>query len=492
MKKVLPLLVLLILNFLLKIPFTSQGFFAFTYDQGRDLLVVSRMVYEGKLTLIGPTTGLQGIFYGPTWYWFLAPLLFLSGGNPQGVANFMGAAAILTIFSIYFLIKYITKNPPLALSLSLVASMSKSWMFAPTLIWSPSLVTFFMVLLFFSVYKIFTSPKPVYFFLLGLLTVLVGDGGEAFGVILTAALLLSPLVFRKQFARKEFLLSILGAFFAASPRIIFDFKHDFLITKSVISYFNQPQVYGAKLSIFERTIEKLDLFWGIFSDSFTRGNKTAGVVFFILLLTAIVFILRNKKMASEIKTDGLFKYCVFLIITLFIGFTYYPDIVWDYYLVGLPIIFLTLISRVFAVLLKKKNLNKITAATLLLLILINFNKGLLNPFKITWLGDGATYRNQKMVMDHIASQNPHEYSFYAFYPAIFDYPFDYLFYWYSKNEKIEAPKDRQNIMFLLIREASSKKYLTSGWYGDKTRDKTTILESESFAGDLVLEKHQVK
>ncbi|MDP2632903.1 MAG: hypothetical protein Q8P25_04265, partial [Candidatus Curtissbacteria bacterium] len=171
---------------------------------------------------------------------------------------------------------------------------------------------------------------------------------------------------------------------------------------------------------------------------------------------------------------------------------FYPDIVWDYYLVGLPIIFLILISRVFAILLKNNSLNKISTAVLLLLILINFNKGLLAPYKITWLGDGASYRNQKAVMDYIASQNPHDYSLYAFSPAIFDYPFDYLVYWYGRQGKLESPKERRETIYLVIREYSTKKHTNSGWYGDKTRDETTLLDRKEFTGDLVVEKHQKK
>src|SRR3989304_1888047 len=92
------LLILTLVNLLLKIPITAQGFFAFTYDQGRDLLKVAQIVFEHQPTLIGPTSGLQGIFYGPWWYYFLSPILFFSKGNPQGVANFFGLLAVLTVF----------------------------------------------------------------------------------------------------------------------------------------------------------------------------------------------------------------------------------------------------------------------------------------------------------------------------------------------------------------------------------------------------------
>src|SRR3989338_751022 len=65
---------------------TSNGIFAFNYDQGRDFLAVSKIIYEKDLVLIGQTTGLQGVFYGPWWYYFLAPLIYVFGGDPQKVA----------------------------------------------------------------------------------------------------------------------------------------------------------------------------------------------------------------------------------------------------------------------------------------------------------------------------------------------------------------------------------------------------------------------
>jgi len=109
---------------------------------------------------------------------------------------------------------------------------------------------------------------------------------------------------------------------------------------------------------------------------------------------------------------------------------------------------------------------------------------------VTWKGDGATYVNEKKVMDYISSQNPHNYSFFAYSPAIFDYPFDYLVWWYSKRGLIENPMKDQNNLILVIREVSTRKYLTSGWYGDKTRDNTKVLDKEEFPGNLLVEKHE--
>lgn len=486
------LVILFIVNFLEKIPHTSQGFFAFTYDQGRDLLVVAKMIYEGKLTLIGATTGLQGIFYGPTWYYILAPLLYISDGNPQGVANFIGIFAIVTIFSIYILLKYLTSNTFISLSFTLIASMSSSWMFAPTMIWSPTIVTFLMVLYITLLQKIFTNAKPIHYITLGVINVLIGDGSAAFGAGMTITLLISPFIFRKEFFRKELLLTLIGIIIAASPRIIFDFKHNFLITRSLISYIHASKVYGQHETIINRIIQKLDLFWGIFSSAFARDNKIIGFMLIIIVILLLVLIFKITKLNILIKKDKLFYYLIFLLVTLFTAFSIFPDTVWEYYLVGLPIIFLIILSKIFLVTKHDHKIWIVSRVILITFVMLNFNKDILSPYKITWLGDGATYRNPKLVMDYIANQNPHNYSFYAYTSSVFDYPFDYLLYWYNRQGKIEISKEKQNLMFLIIRDYSNNKYLKSGWYGDKTRDNTIIIDKKTFIGDILVEKHQRK
>src|SRR4030043_919753 len=60
----------------------------FWYDQGRDALVIWDLIHKGKFFLIGPTTGIAGIFRGPFYYYLIAPFYFLGGGNSVLAAIF--------------------------------------------------------------------------------------------------------------------------------------------------------------------------------------------------------------------------------------------------------------------------------------------------------------------------------------------------------------------------------------------------------------------
>ena len=484
----------IVLIFLAALPrrliFPLKGLFAFNYDQGRDFLAVSKMIYEKDLVLIGPTTGLQGIFYGPWWYYFLAPLIFLSGGDPQKVAVFFSFIGVLTIVFLYLLLRTLTKNNLLSALLATITAFSNLWMFGPTNIWSPSLTPIILIINVYAAYKIFTSPQRLYFFLLGLSTFLIADTTASLNAISLIFLIALPIFFKKYFYKTNFIFAVLGSILILLPRILFEVKNNFLMTKSLISYLIEPRIYGERLNILSRLISRIDQMYQLFLQGFLDGNKLFGILFLSLLLVLVIAILKRKQTFTKIKKDNFLMFLLFFLITILLYFTVYPDRIWDYYLIMIPTLFVILIAKIFNYALDIKFLKLSVYFVLILMIIINFKKSYLPPYNVTWKGDGATYVNEKKVMDYISSQNPHNYSFFAYSPAIFDYPFDYLVWWYSKRGLIENPMKDQNNLILVIREVSTRKYLTSGWYGDKTRDNTKVLDKEEFPGNLLVEKHE--
>ncbi|MCL4364306.1 hypothetical protein M1328_03645 [Patescibacteria group bacterium] len=72
----------------------------YTYDQGRDFLKAQEMIKDKHLTFIGPTTGIQGVFHGAWWYYFLAPLYLIFNGWPQGY--YLGLFFINLIVNLWF------------------------------------------------------------------------------------------------------------------------------------------------------------------------------------------------------------------------------------------------------------------------------------------------------------------------------------------------------------------------------------------------------
>lgn len=471
--------IILLIAALLRIPLVSLGFFAFTFDQGRDLLEVQKIVEGHNLTLIGPTTGLPGIFYGPWWYYFLSPIYFLASGDPTKIAIAFTILGIANVILIYFATLKITGKNSVAQVVSFVAATSLPFLTASSQIWSPSLVLPLMTLNLFVVYKLFQKTSKVLFLTFGLLTALIMDAGAAFGVVLTLSSLLSFVIFREKLLKKETIFFFLGFIVVLFPRILFDLKNDFLISSNVLNWLTEPKVYQEQLSLGERLTNRFSLVFGNFAYTFTKSNK---IVSLLLIAPLFISALKNK-----LFNDKFFSFLIFQIAAIFILFSLFPDTVWDYYLVGLPAIFLF----AFAIILKNSKQFAFFAISTLA-VLLTFNTRIFSPFKVTWQGDGAIYRNQKNVMENLKPYLKGNYSIYFYTPARFDYPFEYLLKWYIKKGEIDEPTQVKKPMYLVIRKDSTDLYQKGGWYGDKTRDKTEIVWTKDFAGSISVEKHEDK
>src|SRR3989338_419384 len=96
-KELLILYLIIFLGLFLRVQGIFTNSFAFTYDVGLDMLAVSDIVHLGKILLIGQTTGLPGLFYGPWWYYILIPPFVLASGDPAGVALFIALSGAVTV-----------------------------------------------------------------------------------------------------------------------------------------------------------------------------------------------------------------------------------------------------------------------------------------------------------------------------------------------------------------------------------------------------------
>src|SRR3989338_10112594 len=100
------LFIILALAFFVRVYRVDQVL-GFYYDQGRDALVIWDLWHKGNFFLIGPTTGIAGIFRGPFYYYLIAPLYLLGNGNPVVPAIFLAVTTVVAIVLLYYLGKRI-------------------------------------------------------------------------------------------------------------------------------------------------------------------------------------------------------------------------------------------------------------------------------------------------------------------------------------------------------------------------------------------------
>lgn len=467
---------------IIRIPLILQGFFAFTYDQGRDLFAVKEIVEHFNLTLIGPTTGLPGIFYGPWWYYYLSPIYIAARGDPKLIALSFALLGLIVIYLTYFVSQKILNNKFISITAAFIVSTSQPFLTSSSQIWSPSLIPPLMVLYILCVYKILKNNEKKWFLILGLLSGLILDSEAAYGLILITSTIIASLFYRKEFFKKSFLLYFLGILLIVFPRILFELRNDFLITKSTIKWLKSPSVFQQHLSLAQRLLNRLNIFYLIFAQTFSKGNKILATI----PLSFIIFtFVSQAKMVKKIK---IFHFLLLILFLLYIGFSLYPDALWEYYISGASSIFIFLILISLSIYYKKAKV--ITTIFIFLLLILNFEKRFIFPFKTDWAGDGAVYKNQIEPIKDIKSELKGNYSIYAYSPAGIDYPFEYLIQMYYTKGLIDKPKKDQNTIFLIIRDDSDHLYLKVGWYGDKVRDSTNLIERKEYPGNIIIEKHE--
>lgn len=488
-KDLIPIIIIVLVSLPIKLQGILKGYFAFTYDQGRDFIEVSKIL-GGNLTLIGPTTGIHGIFYGPWWYYFLAPILFFAKGDPKIVAVVFGLISIATLVALYLLTLKIIGNKLISLLVILIVSASSSWIVL-TLIWSPTLTTILLVFYFMILLGISKSPTRINFFIYGVVLMLIADTSASFtAFIVPFSLIITPLVFRNILLRKELVFSYLGVLVVASPRIMFEIKNKFLMSKTFLSFLNEPKVYGPTTQIQERIVFRANDYLEMFSELFAKNSKSVSILILFALIIVLTMILRTRKLRTLISNDFLFKYTTLLTLATFVYFVLYPDNVWRYYLVGVPIAILVLFSFFLKYLLKILR-TQIVVLCIIALLVFNIQPKLF-IFDNKWQGSGADYVNQVRVLDYISEQNPRNYTIQFFTSSMIDYPFMYLTAMYEKIGKLKPSDGNIKYKYLVIRDYNVKNPYKDYWYDQQTQDSLQIIETKTFPGEILLEVHRIR
>ena len=125
MKKIEIFLLLIALLLGAYFRFKNIGYdLVFNYDSARDMLVIRDIVINHKFTLLGPTTGIEGIFLGPFYYYLMVIPFVLSGGSPLSGAVMTAIFGVITIFLGYYFVKEVFKSQKLGIASAFLFAFS--------------------------------------------------------------------------------------------------------------------------------------------------------------------------------------------------------------------------------------------------------------------------------------------------------------------------------------------------------------------------------
>lgn len=285
----------------------------FLGDEGRDVLVVKRMIVDHQFTLLGPTASVGGFYIGPLYYYMMAPFLWLSHLDPVGPAYLDVLFGLGFLVVLYLFLKNNIGHKG-ALAATFLAALSPQFINISRFSWNPNPVPFFALLTIFCLYLGVVKKQMKYIFLSGL-WVGVLQQLHYIDLVFIPILGISLLFF---FRGKKFLWSIvyagLGFLLGYSLFLIFEIRHGFPNLKSVWEFATRGGRTVAPRSwnliwlfndIFIRTYEivigvkrpVIDLFYYASLISFAlyswanRSDPTKGVVTKLLLIWMIIGVL---------------------------------------------------------------------------------------------------------------------------------------------------------------------------------------------------------
>lgn len=464
------LFLIVFLGFYLRVRGVLTDSFAYTYDVGRDLLAVQGIVQNHKIPLIGPTTGVEGIFYGPWWYYILVIPFIAVKGNPQGASFFMALVSLSTV-----LLSYIAGKKISGSFLGLIFASFVSF-FPPLInsqIWSPYLAFPFLAWFFILLADIYKNERIRYFFLLGLCVGFIGEAEVVFGAIFLIASLLSLILTLRKSLKIRFLLSFfLGFLLIILPRIIFELRHNFLMTRAFLHTVQGGFVGNHSSNFLFKLLDRVNFIREDWSYAVANRNELWSIIVFIFVALTSPLIYKKSS-----KIERQFIQTIFIIsFTYLFSFYFFNHELYLHYIQGLPLVFVLLLS--FSVALLHNVSKKLAFLIFLIVVWVNLSPVnlILNINKPIWEGDASVYRNQLAVVDYVYNDSkgkPFKYVVYT--PPIHDYTYRYLFSWYAEQRRVNLIDQRSKLMYFII-EPDSMPIRRVKWLEQREKDGKIIKE----------------
>lgn len=398
------------------------GNLPFWYDPARDLLAAQANLQ--KISLIGPTTGIPGIFYGPYWIWLLSLGLIVSR-DPRIIA-------ILTTLLPYFIFLPWLLSKMFGKTFGLVIALAYLLIYGSyaSQLWNPHLAPLLFVGL---VYCLVFSKKL--FWLAGFLCGLIFNIHMSFGIAVTAAASIYVLVSRRGFS------FFVGLALSFIPFMIFEVRHGFNQTRVFFDTFIGSLIFH-RSPVGVTGMSKIE----ILQQFLNIPNRFLTLPLIAVLTGELLILWRQKTIKLAIIEK---QFLGFLLFSLsFIAFIYFSskNPVWSYHFIAVDILVLLILSF----LIEK---TKISKALFTALIILSFTGNIFNFLRkpIPDVFGSAAIKSKEDVVNLIYSDADNKpFSVFAYSSAIYTFDYDYLFGWLGHYR----PTPGSELVYLIIPEAT--------------------------------------
>ena len=469
------LLILVLVGVVIRLDGITSGDFPFLFDNGRDLLAVKNIVVDKKLTLLGPFSGLQGVFQSPLWYYLLAIPFILSGGDPRAMMLFMVFLGLLGIILAYFLGRELFGRK-FALVLALLLTFAPSAVFLSRIAWPPYPIPYLMIPFYFFLFRAVSGNSPSWVWA-GFFGGIIAQVEIAYGLFLLPVIFLSFVFFRRKDQSFKYLLGAIIAFgLNFLPQVFFDLRHEFLMTKAVFGLFSgQSRGLGVVIPFPERIFHRLKELQWITVESLGRGSLASYLIFITVILETLYLFLKREKKKLKVVLLLLLAPLVF-----FLSFLIYPYVAWSHYWIGLQTTYYFLVALILLWLMAEKSILRFWP---FLLLLVWVARTITSPSLYVKKGEGGptTYKNEIGAIDWIYQDARGEpFGLFVYTPPVYDYAYQYLFWWRGEKKYGYLPnKSKKNLFYLIIEPDPERPWGPAGW-------KETVIKTGDIAKKVIL------
>ena len=487
----------------------------FYYDQGRDAQIIWDLWYDGKLFLIGPVTGLAGIFLGPFYYYMIAPFYILGGGDPVWPAVFLAFLSTAAILITYYL-GWKMESRTTGIIAALITSFSYYLVLAGRWLSNPTPILLSSVILFWALWELANNKDKRWWIVVSLM-VGISLHFEAASAVFYIPLVVVFLVWqltnnnrpstlkvkarskissnsdtffhrlKHEFGSFKILnISLLVFFITLIPQLLFNFRHDNILLNNFIRLFTEEESFSPNINVV--LDDRMNYFWGVFHSKILVGKPHYTAIFTMFSFSGIVYFWRELYKKKVLQLFGIF------LIVPAIGFILFQGNhgnIYDYYLTGYYNIFVLFFALGFG-LLWRHNFGKLVVISFMV-IFFQINIPLIRNY-VSAGADGPTHitlGNEMQAINWILSDVDYgqEFNTDFYVPPVIPHTYNYLMSWQSTKKCGEnmcgwVRDEVRELVYVLYEQDPPHPERLEVWLSGR-EENTEILEEARFGGITV-------
>ena len=422
-----------LIPFLLALYPLATGRISFWYDPARDFLLAYGNLH--KLTLIGPTSGIPGLFYGPYWIWLLSFGLLFSL-DPRLVIFLVLMLPYFTIFPfiLYKMRTLFGMTTSILLWLLFIIGDGIHYSINP---WNPNLAPLLFLclvyLLTFTNFKKIGKRQNIHIFIIGILSGFIINFHISFGLgsIIGVVLFFILYSWRVSLHWKNiimiFVIFSAGVILTFIPFFIFEIRHGFNQIHTALTTISSKDAVVAvkgldKVSILKLFFNSLQVLLQI--------PILYCYLFFVIGITYFSYQIKTKKVIlkeDEKKLLLILFSCSAGILSLYLTS---KNPVWSYHFIGVEIIFLLF----FGLLIHKNIALKVFVGILIIIFTYMGYAHTIKSFSQVRFDDQSLSTREYTTRLIVKDADTMPYTVFAYSPSIYTYEYSYIFKWIAHKD----------------------------------------------------------